>query len=67
MKYQKMANLFDNAPNQPLKFRTKNWVEINDESRAIYNTTAQVKFEAIILKLIKRQLQMLLQIIQIKK
>ena len=45
-----MANLFDNAPNQPLKFRTKNWVEINDESRAIYNTNAQVKFEAIILK-----------------
>ena len=67
MKYQKMKNLFDNAPNQPFKFRTKNWVEINDESRAIYNTNAQVKFEAIILKLIKRQLQMLLQIIQIKK
>ena len=67
MKYQKMKNLFDNAPNQPFKFRTKNWVEINDESRAIYNTKAQVKFEAIILKLIKRQLQMLLQIIQIKK
>ena len=67
MKYQKMKNLFDTAPNQPFKFRTKNWVEINDESRAIYNTKAQVKFEAIILKLIKRQLQMLLQIIQIKK
>ena len=62
-----MTNLFDNAANQPFKFRTKNWVEINDESRAIYNTNAQVKFEAIILKLIKRQLQMLLQIIQIKK
>ena len=32
MKYQKMANLLDNkASNQPFKFRTKNWVEINDE------------------------------------
>ena len=31
MKYQKITNLLDNAPNQPSKFRTKNWVEINDE------------------------------------
>ena len=35
MEYQKTANLLDNgvASNQPPKFRTKNWVEINDESR----------------------------------
>ena len=26
-----MANLLDNTLNQPSKFRTKNWVEINDE------------------------------------
>ena len=25
-------NLLDNAPNQPSKFRTENWVEINDDS-----------------------------------
>ena len=31
MEYQKIANLLDNASNQPPKFRTKNWVEINDE------------------------------------
>ena len=30
-----MANLWDCAPNQPSKFRIKNWVEINDESRGI--------------------------------
>ena len=24
-----MINLLDNTPNQPTKFRTKNWVEIN--------------------------------------
>ena len=30
MKYQKMINLLDNTQNQPTKFRTKNWVEIND-------------------------------------
>ena len=37
MEYQKMANLIDGASNQPSKFRTKNWVEINDESRGTYN------------------------------
>ena len=31
MKYQKIANLLDNAPNQPSKFRTKDWVETDDE------------------------------------
>ena len=32
MEYQKIANLIDDASNQSSKFRTKNWVEINDES-----------------------------------
>ena len=36
--------------NQPFKFRTKNWVEINDESRAAYNTSSQMKFKTTILK-----------------
>ena len=34
MEYQKIANLIDDASNnQPSKFKTKHWVEINDESR----------------------------------
>ena len=33
MEYQKIANLINDAPNQSSKFRTKNWVEKNDESR----------------------------------
>ena len=33
MEYQKLINLLDNTPYQPSKFRTKNWVRINDESR----------------------------------
>ena len=33
MEDQKIANLLDNTSDQPSKFRTKNWVEINDESR----------------------------------
>ena len=40
MEYQKIINLLDNAPNQPTKFRTKNWVEINDDSRGTYNTNS---------------------------
>ena len=31
MEYQKTINFLENAPNQPTKFRTKNWAEINDD------------------------------------
>ena len=31
--------------NQPSKFRTKNWVEVNDESRGTYNVNSQIKFK----------------------
>ena len=37
MEYQKIINLLDNTSNQPTKFRTRNWVKINNESRAAYN------------------------------
>ena len=30
MEYQKIMNLLGTTSNQPSKFRTKNWVEIND-------------------------------------
>ena len=36
MEYQKIITLLENIPNQPTKFRTKKWVEINDESRGTY-------------------------------
>ena len=45
-----MINLLHNTPKQPSKFRTNNWVEVNDESRGTYNTTSQIKFKALILK-----------------
>ena len=50
MEYQKIANLIDDASNQPSKFRTRNWVEINDESRGAYNVNSQIKFKTIMLK-----------------
>ena len=31
MEYQKTVNLLNNESNQLSKFRTKNWVEINDD------------------------------------
>ena len=40
MEHQKIINLLDNTPNQPTKFRTKNWVEINDDARRTYNTNS---------------------------
>ena len=50
MEYQKIANLIDDASNQPSKFRTKDWVEINDESRRTYNVNGQIKFKTTMLK-----------------
>ena len=50
MEYQKIATLIDDASNQPFKFRTKNWVEINDESRGTYNVNSQIKFKTTMLK-----------------
>ena len=35
MKYQKIINLLDISLNQPFKFRTKNWVEVNDDETDI--------------------------------
>ena len=40
-----MINLLDNTPNQPFKFKTKIWVEINDESRGTYNKDNQIRFK----------------------
>ena len=42
--------MIDDASNQPSKFRTKNWVEINDESRGTYNVNSQIKFKTTMLK-----------------
>ena len=50
MKYQKIANLLDNTSNQPSKFRTKNWVETNDDVRGIYSPNKQIRFKASMLR-----------------
>ena len=51
MEYQKIANFTDdNTQNQPSKFRTRNWIEKNDESRGAYNVNSQLKFKTTMLK-----------------
>ena len=44
MEYQKIINLLINIPNQPSKFKTKSLVEINEDTRGMYNTNSQIKF-----------------------
>ena len=51
MKYQKIANLLDdNLSEGYSKFKTKNWVEINDELRGIYNHNSQIRLKTSMLK-----------------
>ena len=49
MEYQIIIFL-DNTSDQPSKFRTKKYVEINDGSRGAYNTNSQIKFKTTMLK-----------------
>ena len=39
MEYQKRINLLDDTTNQPSKFRTRNWFEINEESKGKYDNS----------------------------
>ena len=50
MEYQKIANLIDDTSNQPSRFRTRNCVNINDESSGAYNVNSQIKFKTTMLK-----------------
>ena len=50
MEHQKIENLLDNASNQPSKFRTKSWFEINDESRGTYSVNRQINFKTSMLR-----------------
>ena len=48
MEYQNV--LADASSNQPSKFKTKNWVEVNDESRGTYNVNSQIRFKTAMLR-----------------
>ena len=44
MECQKIINLLYNTTNQPSRFRTRNWVGINDESQGKYDDS-DIKFK----------------------
>ena len=50
MEYQKISNLLNDPSNQPFKFTTRNWVEINDEARGPYSPNKQIKFKTSMLR-----------------
>ena len=50
MECQETINLFDNKPNQPSKFRIKNWVEMSDNLWRTYNTDSPSEFKTWMLK-----------------
>ena len=49
MEYQK-ANLLDGASDKPSKFRTRNWVEINDDIRGAYPPNKRIRFKTAMLR-----------------
>ena len=49
MEHQKTINLLDDTTNQPSNFRTRNWVEINDESRGRYDN-GNIRFKTSIIR-----------------
>ena len=45
MEPQKLINFSDNKPNQPFKSKTKNQVEVNDESQGKHNEDNEIRFK----------------------
>ena len=50
MEYQKIVNLLKDESNKSSKFRTRNWVEINDEARGTCSPNKQIKFKTAMLR-----------------
>ena len=42
--------MLDSASNEPSKFRTKNWIEINDDIRGAYSPNKQIRFKTAMLR-----------------
>ena len=49
MEYQRIANLLESTSDNLSKFRTRNWVEINDESRGNY-ANSDIRFKTAMLR-----------------
>ena len=42
--------MLNEESNKPSKFRTKNWVEINDDVRGVYSPNKQIRFKTAMLR-----------------
>ena len=51
MEHRKITNLLNDEPNQPSKFRTRNWVQINDDIGGAYSPNRQIRFKTAMLRL----------------
>ena len=49
MEYQKIANMLESTSDNLSKFKTRNWVEINDESKGNY-TNSEIRFKTTMLR-----------------
>ena len=49
MEYQKIENLLESKSDNPSKFRIRNWLEINDESRGNY-ANSDIRFKTSMLR-----------------
>ena len=50
MEYQKIENLLNDESSKPSKFRTKSWVEINDDVRGLYCPNKQIRLKTSMLR-----------------
>ena len=50
MEYQKIAKLLNDESNKPSKFKTRNWVEINNKARGTYSPNKQIKLKTSMLR-----------------
>ena len=51
MEYQKIANLLNDVSKKPSKFRSRNWVDVNDDVRGEYSSDKQSRFKMTMLLL----------------
>ena len=50
MEYEKISNLLGDSSNKTSKFKTRKWIEINDDSIGTYNPGSQIKFKTTMIK-----------------
>ena len=50
MDYQTIINVLDNTSNKPSKFRTKKWIEINDDIIGAYSPNKNFRFKTSMLR-----------------